>query len=113
MGERRGREIWRRARVRTHRSTARAGKAEWTRQAHSVEREKRVCGATARRLAIRAREIERERGSARVKKTGADRLAPAGRERERERTRERGIAANRRGPPVRRRGRTAWLGLVG
>jgi hypothetical protein len=59
------------------------------------------------------RDRERERGSARVKKTGADRLAPAGRERERERTRERGIAANRRGPPVRRRGRTAWLGLVG
>jgi hypothetical protein len=40
MGERRGREIRRRVRVRTRRSTARAGKAELTRQAHDAEREK-------------------------------------------------------------------------
>jgi hypothetical protein len=47
-----------------------------------------------------------------VKKTGTERLAPAGREREREResARERGTAAYRRGPPVKRRGRVAWLG---
>jgi hypothetical protein len=45
-----------------------------------------------------------------MKETGADRLAPAGRERERERARERGTAADRRVPPVRQRGRTAWLG---
>jgi hypothetical protein len=38
----------------------------------------------ARRLADRARETERERGSARAKETGADRLAPLGSERERE-----------------------------
>jgi hypothetical protein len=47
-----------------------------------------------------------------VKKTGADRLAPAGRERERKGVRGR-TAADRRGPPVRQRGRVAWLGLVG
>jgi hypothetical protein len=35
---------------------------------------------------IQARETERERGSARVKKTGTDRLAPLGSEREREGT---------------------------
>jgi hypothetical protein len=56
---------------------------------------------------------DRERGSVRVKKTGADRLAPLGSEREREGARERGTAADRRGPPFRRRGRAAWLSLVG
>jgi hypothetical protein len=44
------------------------------------ERRKGVCGATARRLAIRARETE----SARGRKTGTDRSAPLGSERERE-----------------------------
>jgi hypothetical protein len=48
-----------------------------------------------------------------VKKTGADRSSPLGSVREREGARERGTAADRRGPPVRRRGHTAWLGLVG
>jgi hypothetical protein len=38
-----------------------AGKAELTRLAHDAEREKRTHGATARRLANRARERERER----------------------------------------------------
>jgi hypothetical protein len=56
---------------------------------------------------------DRERGSARVKKSGADRLAPAGRERDRERARERGTAADRRGPPVMRRRRATWLGRLG
>jgi hypothetical protein len=37
---------------------------------------------------------QRERGSARVKKNGVDRSAPADRERERERARERGSAAD-------------------
>jgi hypothetical protein len=50
-----------------------------------------------------------------VKKIGADRLAPVGRERERERARARGTAADRRGPPVRRHGRAGtrpgWAGL--
>jgi hypothetical protein len=44
-----------------------------------------------------------------VKKTGADRLAPLGSERERESARERELPR----PPVKRRGRVAWLGLVG
>jgi hypothetical protein len=46
------------------------------------------------------------------KKTGANRLAHwAASERGRARARE--TAADMRGPPVRRRGRAAWLGLVG
>jgi hypothetical protein len=50
--------------------------------------------------------------SVRVKKTGADRSAPLGSKRERGHARRR-TAADRRGPPVRRRGRAAWLGRVG
>jgi hypothetical protein len=61
MGGCRVRETRRRARVRTRRSTASAKKAELTRQAHSAEREKGTRGATARQLANRAREVERER----------------------------------------------------
>jgi hypothetical protein len=61
VGGHRGRETRRRARVRTRRSTARAGKAELTRQAHDAEREMGTRGATTWRLAIRARENERER----------------------------------------------------
>jgi hypothetical protein len=79
-----GREIRRRARVRTRRSTAGTGRAELTGQAHGAEREKGTRGATTQQLANWAHETERERGSARVKKTGADRLAPLGSERERE-----------------------------
>jgi hypothetical protein len=76
--------------VHTCRSTASAGKAKLKRQAHGAEREreKRTRGAMARELVNRARETERERGSARAKETGADRLAPPGREREREGARE-------------------------
>ena len=110
VGRRRGRETRRRARVRMRRSTAGAGKAELTRQAHGAEREKGTRGGNGSALANRARRIER--GSAWVKKTGVDRLAPLSSEREREGARERGTAADRRGPPVRRRGRAAWLGLV-
>jgi hypothetical protein len=70
-------------RVRTRRSTASVEGAELTGQAHGAEREERgtrgngsaTCDPGPR---------DRERGSARVKKTDADRLAPAGRERERE-----------------------------
>jgi hypothetical protein len=57
---------------------------------------------------------DRERGSARVKKTGADRSAQLGSEREREGARG-GTTADRRGPPVRRRGRAGarprWVEL--
>ena len=86
VGGRRGREIRRRVRVRTRRSTARAGKAELTRQAHGAEREKGTRGGNGSALANRARETERE--SERAKETGADRLAPLGSEREREGARE-------------------------
>jgi hypothetical protein len=58
------------------------------------------------------RDRERERASTWVKKTDTDMLAPVGTERERERVRERGTVADRRGLPVRRRGRAGGLGLV-
>jgi hypothetical protein len=61
MGGRRGRETRRRARVRTRWSTASAKKAELTGLAHGAEREKGTRGATARQLANRAHETEKER----------------------------------------------------
>jgi hypothetical protein len=76
VGGRRGRETPRRARVRTRRSTARAGKAELTRQAHGAEREKGTRGGNGSALANQARETERERESERAMETGADRLVP-------------------------------------
>ena len=82
MGGRRGREIRRRARVRTRRSTTRAGKAKLTRQAHGAEREKGTHGGNGSALVNRSRETERE--SKLAKETGTDRLAPLGSERERE-----------------------------
>jgi hypothetical protein len=60
VGGRRGRETQRRARVRTRRSTARAGKAELTRQAHGAEREKGTRRGNGSALANRAHETERE-----------------------------------------------------
>jgi hypothetical protein len=63
VGERRGQEFRRRARVRTRRSTARA---ELIGRVHGAEREKRGARATTQRLAERAREIEREEGRARA-----------------------------------------------
>jgi hypothetical protein len=44
VGGHRGREIWRRARVRTRRSTASVEGAELTGQAHDAEREERGAG---------------------------------------------------------------------
>jgi hypothetical protein len=61
VGGRRGREIWRRARVRTRRSTTRAGKAELTRQAHDTEREKGTRGGNGSALANWARKTKSER----------------------------------------------------
>jgi hypothetical protein len=58
VGGCRGREFRRRARVRTRRSTAEAGRAELTGRVHGTEREKRSTRATAQRLAARAREAE-------------------------------------------------------
>jgi hypothetical protein len=80
-----------------------------------VQREKKgVRGAMARRLAIRARETHTERERERAGKGNWRRqIGPTG-QRAREGGRVRGrIAADRRGPPVRRCGRVAWLGLVG
>jgi hypothetical protein len=68
--------------VRTRRSTAGAGKAELTRQAHGAEREKGTRGGNGSALVNRAHETERERE--RAKETGADRSAPLGSELERE-----------------------------
>jgi hypothetical protein len=114
VGRRRCREICLRARVRTHRSTARAGRAELTGQAHGVGREKGTRGATARQLANRARETEGEEGSA-GEETGADRSAPLGSKRERGRRAGGRAAAGRRGPRVSWRGRAGarpgWVEL--
>jgi hypothetical protein len=63
VGGRRGREIRRRARVRTRWSMARAGKAELTRQANVAEREKGTRGGNGSALANRAHETERERAN--------------------------------------------------
>jgi hypothetical protein len=59
VGGRRGREIRRRARVRTRRSTAGTWRADLTGRVHAAEREKGARGATAQRLANRAHEAER------------------------------------------------------
>jgi hypothetical protein len=87
VGGRHGREIRRRAQVRTRRSTASAERAELTGQAHGAEREER--GARGNGSATGdPGPRDRERGSARAKETGADRSAPLGSEREREGARE-------------------------
>jgi hypothetical protein len=113
VGVRRGREIRRRARVRTLRSTASAEGAELRGRVHDAERERKRSAQGNGSATGDPGPRDRERGSAWVKKTGADRLAPAGRERDRERARERGTAVDRRGLLVRWRGRAAWLGRVG
>jgi hypothetical protein len=81
VGKRRCREIRRRARVHTRRSTAGAGRADLTGQAHGAEREKGTRWATTQQLANRAREAERE-DKCTGEETGADRLALLGSERE-------------------------------
>jgi hypothetical protein len=88
VGGRRGREIRRRARVSTRRSTAGTGRADVTGRLHGAERERRgTRGATAQQLANRAREAEREEKRA-GEDTGANRSAPVGRERGGARERE-------------------------
>jgi hypothetical protein len=106
VGRRRGREIRRRARVRTRWSTTSVGRAELTGRVHDAEREKmdaRGNESAPGKPGPRGRE---RRGMRAGEATGADRSAPAGRERERERGGEK-VVADRRGPPVRRRGRAA------
>jgi hypothetical protein len=87
-GWRRDREIRRRARVRTRRSTASAEGAELTGLAHGTEREKRDARGNDSTNGDPGPR-DRERGSARVKETGANRSAPLGSEREREGARAR------------------------
>jgi hypothetical protein len=92
------------------------GKAELTGLAHGAGREDKGVRAMARRLAIWARETERER-----ERAGEGKLAPTDRpqraesEREIERALARETDADRRGPPVRgdRRARdwAWWAGL--
>jgi hypothetical protein len=75
------------------------------------ERRKGVRGATARRLVIWARETGRE--GARGEENCRRQAGPT-RQRAREGGRGRGrIVADRRGPPVRRRGRAALLSRLG
>jgi hypothetical protein len=113
VGGRRGREIRRRARVRTRWSTASAKKAELTGLAHDTEREKGDArGNDSATSEPGPRGREREGARERRKLAPTDRPHWAASERGRARARGR-TAANRRGAPVRRRGRAAWLGLVG
>jgi hypothetical protein len=87
VGGRRGQETRRRARVRTRRSTAGAGKADLTRQAYDAEREKGTRGGNGSALANRAHETEGE-GERAGELTGADSLGPLSSERDREGARE-------------------------
>jgi hypothetical protein len=91
-----------------------AGRVELIGEAHGAEREREGArGTTARCLAERPREAEREKGRGERKTTGADKLAPQGRERE-GKARGAETAADRWRPPVRRRGRMGarpgWAG---
>jgi hypothetical protein len=102
----------RRAQVRARWSTVGAGRAELTRKAHNTEREK---GRVGQRLDVWQNGPARQRGKRDVRgggATGADKLAPLGREREGE-AREAETATDRWRPPIRRRGRAAWLGRLG
>jgi hypothetical protein len=74
----------------------------------------RARGSTARRLANRTREAEREEGSA-GEETGVDSLAPLGSEREGEESAGQS-GADRRGPPVmgvRHAGARCWVWCAG
>jgi hypothetical protein len=93
VGRRHGREIRRRARVRTRWSTASAGRAELTGRVHGTQREKGCTGNGSAPGRTGPRERDR-RGTRVGEATGADRSAPAGRERERAREK---AAADRRG----------------
>jgi hypothetical protein len=110
VGGRRGREIWRRVRVCTRRSTAGVGRADLTGRVLGAEREKRdtrgngsVPGEPGPR--------DRESGGARGRRNWRRQVGPTGqRAREGGRAGER-AAADKRGPPVRRRGHAgAWPG---
>jgi hypothetical protein len=111
VGGRRGREIRRRARVRTRRSTASAEGAELIGRVHGAERgERGVRGNGSATSGLDPRDRERE--GARGEENWRRQAGPT-RQRAREGGHTRGrTTADRRGPPVRRRERAAWLGLV-
>ena len=93
VGGRHGREIRRRARVRTRRSTASAEGAELTGQAHDAEREERGAWGNGSATGDSGPQ-DREKESARAKQ-----LAPTGRPQRAERERE---GARKRKPPLTR-----------
>jgi hypothetical protein len=111
VGGRHGREIRRCARVRMRWSTARARRAELTGRVHGAEREKGRAGNGSARgnAGPRDREMRDARGPSNWRRQ----VGPSGkRARERERAGDK-AAADRRGLPIRRRGRAAWLGRAG
>jgi hypothetical protein len=107
-----GRATWPRIPVTcvSPRSLVHGGRGEGGADRGGPRRRERKKGRAGQRLANWAREAER--GERRAgEETGADSLAPRGSERERERGRSGGeVVADRWIPPVRRRGRAAWLG---
>jgi hypothetical protein len=111
--ERCGRGSRLRARVHARWSTAGAERAKLTGKAHGIERERRGAwgnSSTSGRTGPRGREGRGARGG------GGEQLAPTSwphwAEREGE-MRGAETAADRWRPPVRRRGRAAWLGRAG
>jgi hypothetical protein len=98
VGERRGREIRLRARVRTHWSTVSVGRAELIGRVHGAEREE---GCAGQRLNAWRTGPARQREKRDVcgQSNWHRQVGPSG-----QRAREK-AAADRRGPPVRRRGR--------
>jgi hypothetical protein len=84
VGGRRGREFRRRARVRTRRSTAMAGRAKLTERVHGAEREKRGRAGNGSAPGSAGPRDRERRGGRAGEATSADRLAPVGRGRERE-----------------------------
>jgi hypothetical protein len=110
VGERRGREIRRRAQVCTRRSMAGAGKVDLTGRVHGAERVKGTRGTTARHWRSGpTRQREREGANGRRKLAPTDRSHSAARERGREGAR---VCADRRDLPIRQRG-LAGVGLIG
>jgi hypothetical protein len=109
--ERCGRGSRRRARVRVRWSTAGAGRVELTRKAHGVEREK---GRAGQWLGVWQNGPARQRGK---KGAGGKQLTPTSwphwAERGRGKARGAETATDRWRPPVRQRGRAAWLCRAG
>jgi hypothetical protein len=109
VGKRRGREIRRRARVRTRRSTTSGEGVELTGRVHGAERGERGMRGNSS-APSRTGPRSREGRGTRVKATSADKSAPLGNKRERERARadwRRQAGSACQGRESRRRGRGA------